>query len=126
MWVGFKGPTHSHSKGKAEPQSLTEIRLPLEELGPMREDDIGELCTLRWDDVARTPTQNSFVWRDAVKHRHAVMTLARQLAFNETGEVTVDEIAAHLKEHQSRLLAEAEKMIQMRQGLARWRFKYRR
>jgi len=54
------------------------------------------------------------------------MTLARQLAFKETGEVTANEIAAHLKEHQSRLIAEAEKVIQTRQGLARWRFKYRR
>ena len=37
------------------------------------------------------------------------MTLARQLAFKETGEVTANEIAAHLKEHQSR--AEAEKWL---------------
>ena len=39
------------------------------------------------------------------------MTLARQLAFKETGEVTANEIAAHLKEHQSRLIAEAEKWL---------------
>ena len=88
-----------------------------------KEEDI---CTLTWEDINRPPSQNLFVWRDAVRHRHAVLTLARQLAFKETGEVTANEIAAHLKEHQSRLIAEAEKVIQTRQGLARWRFKYRR
>jgi len=39
------------------------------------------------------------------------LDLARQLAFKETGEVTANEIAAHLKEHQSRLIAEAEKWL---------------
>jgi hypothetical protein len=92
----------------------------------MREDDQDENCTLRWEDIAQPPSRNLFIWRDAVRHRHAVMTVARQLAFKETGEVTANEIAAHLKEHQSRLIAEAEKVIQTRQGLARWRFKYRR
>ena len=73
-----------------------------------KEEDI---CTLTWEDINRPPSQNLFVWRDAVRHRHAVMTLARQLAFKETGEVTANEIAAHLKEHQSRLIAEAEKWL---------------
>ena len=48
-----------------------------------KEEDI---CTLTWEDINRPPSQNLFVWRDAVRHRHAVMTLARQLAFKETGE----------------------------------------
>ena len=91
----------------------------------MRDED-DERCTQRWEDVNQPPIQNLFVWRDAVRHRHAVMTLARQLAFRETGEAPAKEIAAHLKEHQSRLIAEAEKVIQTRQGLARWRFKYPR
>ena len=47
-----------------------------------KEEDI---CTLTWEDINRPPSQNLFVWRDAVRHRHAVMTLARQLAFKETG-----------------------------------------
>ena len=58
----------------------------------MRDED-DERCTLRWEDVNQPPIQNLFVWRNAVRHRHAVMTLARQLAFRETGEAPAKEIA---------------------------------
>jgi galactose-1-phosphate uridylyltransferase len=75
------------------------------------------------EGVLEPPHSVPLVWRDAVRHRRAVMTLARQLAFKETGEVTANEIAAHFKEHRARLIAEAEKMIATRAGFARWRFR---
>ena len=75
------------------------------------------------EGVLEPPDGAPLVWRDAVRHRSAVMTLARQLAFKETGEVTASEIAAHFKEHRARLIAEAEKMIATRAGFARWRFR---
>jgi len=86
-------------------------------------EDGDEVCNFgNFEGVLEPPHSGSLVWRDAVRHRRAVMTLARQLAFKETGEVTANEIAAHFKEHRARLMAEAEKMIATRRGYARWRF----
>ena len=88
----------------------------------MREDD-NELCTLRWDDIGRPPHSNPFTWRDAKRHRNAVMLLARQLAFKETGEqATANKIAAHLKKHEARLTIEAKRVIATRWEFADWRF----
>jgi hypothetical protein len=51
------------------------------------------------------------------------MFLARQLAFKETGEqATINEVAAHLKKHQFRLIVEAEKVIATRWEFEDWRF----
>jgi hypothetical protein len=88
----------------------------------MREDE-NELCTLRWEDINQPPSNNLFVWRDAQRHGHAVMFLARQLAFKETGEqATANEITAHLKKHEARLIVKAEKMIATRWEFEDWRF----
>src|SRR5215469_5813493 len=52
--------------------------------GSMREEET-ETCNFTFEGLE--PPQNSpFIWRDAVRHRHAVKLLARQLAFKETGE----------------------------------------
>ena len=88
----------------------------------MREDE-NETCTLSRDGVLEAPHSTPFTWRHAQRHRHAVLLLARQLAFKETGEqATINEVAAHLKKHQARLTAEAENLIATRFEFADWRF----
>ena len=55
--------------------------------------------------------------------RNAVRLLARQLAFEEMGkQATAIEVAAHLKEYQTRLVVEAEKLIATSSSFADWRF----
>jgi len=84
----------------------------------MREEE-----TLTFEGIPEPPRNSQFNWRDAVRHRNAVRLLARQLAFKETGEhATFMEIAAHLTEHQARLIVEAEKLIATSSSFADWRF----
>src|SRR5262249_18466745 len=88
--------------------------------GSMREEET-ETCNFTFEGLE--PPQSPFVWRDAVRHRHAVRLLARQLAFKETGEyATANEVAVHLNEHQARLTVEAEKLIATSSSFADWRF----
>jgi hypothetical protein len=88
----------------------------------MREEET-ETCNFTFEGTLEPPHNSPFVWRDAVRHRHAVRLLARQLAFKETGEqATANEVAAHLKEHQARLTVEAEKLIATSPSFADWRF----
>ena len=87
----------------------------------MREEET-ETCNFTFEGL-EPPQNSSFTWRDAVRHRHAVRLLARQLAFKETGEhATANEVAVHLKEHQARLTVEAEKLIATSSSFADWRF----
>ena len=84
----------------------------------MREKET-ETC----NGILEPPHNSSIIWRDAVRHRNAVRLLARQLAFKETGEqATANEIPAHLKKHEARLIVEAENVIQTRWEFENWRF----
>ena len=86
----------------------------------MREEET-ETCNFTFEGILERP--HSYTWRDAVRHRNAVKLLARQLAFRETEEqATAREVAAHLKEHQARLIVEAEKLIATSSSFADWRF----
>jgi hypothetical protein len=88
----------------------------------MREDDQDERCTLRWEDVAQPPSQNLFVWRDAVRHHNAQLLLARQAARRAVGShAAATEIDAYLKKNRVRLMAEAAERIAKSPELARWR-----
>ena len=83
----------------------------------MREEE-----TSTFEGILEPPPNSPFIWRDEVRHRNAVRLLARQLAFKETGEhATFMEIAAHLTEHQARLIVEAEKLIATSSSFADWR-----
>jgi len=80
-------------------------------------------CNFNFDSILEPPHNSLSIWRDAQRHGHAVMFLARQLAFKETGEqTTANEIAAHLKKHEARLIVEAEKVIATRWEFEDWRF----
>ena len=80
-------------------------------------------CNFNFDSILEPPHNSLSIWRDAQRHGHAVMFLARQLAFKETGEqATANEITAHLKKHEARLIVEAENVIQTRWEFENWRF----
>jgi len=83
----------------------------------MQEDE--ELCTLRWEDISTPPTQNLFVWRDAVRHHNAQIALARQIALKEAGS----QWPTYFKKHRAKLMAEAADIIATRPGFAAWRFR---
>jgi hypothetical protein len=87
----------------------------------MREEIETETRNFTFEEILQRP--HNYTWRDAVRHRNAVKLLARQLAFKETGEqATANEVAAHLKEHQARLILEAEKLIATSSSFKDWRF----
>jgi len=122
------GSTHSHSKGTAEPQSLTEIRLPAAEkstsvsgladgeLGPMREEET-EVCNFNFDGVLEPP--HNYVWQDVMRHSNACEMLARQVALKEAGP----DWPTYFAQHRERLMNEASDLIARSRGLARWRFR---
>src|SRR6516162_5563640 len=121
-------PTHSHSKGTAGPQSLTEIRLPAAEkstsvsgladgeLGPMREEET-EVCNFNFDGVLEPP--HNYVWQDVMRHSNACEMLARQVALREAGP----DWPTYFAQHRERLMNEASDLIARSRGLARWRFR---
>jgi hypothetical protein len=83
----------------------------------MHEDD-NELCTLRWEDVARPPNPYAIgQWFRAERHYQAVTLIARQLAFDAAGPT----YARYLARHRHRLMAEAADIISSRPGFARYR-----
>jgi len=120
--------THSHSKGTAEPQSLTEIRLPAAEkstsvsgladgeLGPMREEET-EVCNFNFDGILEPP--HNYVWQDVTRHSHACEMFARQAALKEAGP----DWPTYFAQHRERLMNEASDLIARSRGLARWRFR---
>jgi hypothetical protein len=121
VWAGFKEPTHSHLKD-TERYSPSEGRVSavVRERKAMR-DEIE--INFNFESVLEPQYRRTFIWRDAVRHRHAVMMLARQTALMEVGQqATAIEFAAYFKQHQARLVVEAENIIQTRRGFARWRF----
>jgi hypothetical protein len=92
-----------------------------EEMG-MRKDDDNELCTLRWENINRPPSDNLLVWRDAVRHHNALILLARQAARRAVGpQAAAIAIDAYLKKNRARLMAEAAERIAQSPELARWR-----
>ena len=118
-------PTHSHSKGTAEPQSLTEIRLPLlrripqrcvfadeGEMGPMREEE-----TFTFEGVLEPP--HNYTWQDVMRHSNACEMLARQAALKQAGP----DWPTYFAKHRERLMNEASDLIARSRGLARWRFR---
>ena len=128
-YVADQGPpTHSHSKGTAGPQSLTEIRLPAAEkstsvsgladgeLGPMREEET-EVCNFNFDGVLEPP--HNYVWQDVMRHSNACEMLARQAALKEAGP----DWSTYFAQHRERLMNEASDLIARSRGLARWRFR---
>ena len=127
-YVADQGPTHSHSKGTAGPQSLTEIRLPAAEkstsvsgladgeLGPMREEET-EVCNFNFDGVLEPP--HNYVWQDVMRHSNACEMLARQVALKEAGP----DWPTYFAQHRERLMNEASDLIARSRGLARWRFR---
>ena len=87
----------------------------------MREEIETETRNFTFEEILQRP--HNYTWRDAVRHRNAVKLLARQLAFKETGEqATANEVAAHLKKHQARLILEAETLIATSSSFKDWRF----
>jgi len=127
-YVADLGSTHSHSKSTAEPQSLTEIRLPAAEkstsvsgladgeMGPMREDE-NEVCNFNFDSVLEPP--HNYVWQDVMRHSNACEMLARQAALKEAGP----DWSTYFAQHRERLMNEASDLIARSRGLARWRFR---
>jgi len=121
-------PTHSHSKGTAGPQSLTEIRLPAAEkstsvsgladgeLGPMREEETG-VCNFNFDGVLEPP--HNYVRQDVMRHSNACEMLARQAALKQAGP----DWPTYFAKHRERLMNEASDLIARSRGLARWRFR---
>jgi len=122
------GSPHSHSKSTAEPQSLTEIRLPAAEkhtsvsgladgeTGPMQEEE-NEVCNFNFDSILEPP--HNYVWQDVMRHSHACEMLARQAALKEAGL----DWQTYFAQHRERLMNEASDLIARSRGLARWRFR---
>ena len=122
------GSTYSHSKGTAEPQSLTEIRLPAAEkstsvsgladgeLGPMQEEE-NEVCNFNFDSILEPP--HNYTWQDVMRHSNACEMLARQAALKEAGP----DWPTYFAMHRERLMNEASDLIARSRGLARWRFR---
>jgi hypothetical protein len=121
-------PTYSHSKGTAEPQSLTEIPLPpaekstsvgvfqTGEMGPMREDET-EVCNFNFESVLEPP--RNATWQDVMRHSNACEMLARQAALKQAGP----DWPTYFTMHRERLMNEASDLIARSPGLARWRFR---
>jgi hypothetical protein len=121
-------PTHSHSKGAAQPQSLTEIHLPAAEkstsvsgladgeMGPMREDE-NEVCNFNFDGVLKPP--RSATWRDVMRHSNACEMLARQAALKQAGP----DWPTYFAMHRERLMNEASQLIARSWVLERWRLR---
>jgi hypothetical protein len=114
-------PTHSHSKGTAEPQSVTEIRLPAaEERGLLDIADRGdgtmheeEVCNFNFDSVLEPPHK----WEDVVRHTNACEMLARQAALKQAGS----DWLTYFDRHRVRLMNEASQLIARSRVLERWR-----
>ena len=114
-------PTHSHSKGTAEPQSVTEIRLPAaEERGLLDIADRGdgtmheeEVCNFNFDSVLEPPHK----WEDVVRHTKACEMLARQAALKQAGS----DWLTYFDRHRVRLMNEASQLIARSWVLERWR-----
>ena len=119
-------PTHSHSKGTAEPQSLTEIPVPAAEKstsvsgladggdGTMHEE---EVCNFNFDDVLEPPHK----WEDVVRHTNACEMLARTEALKQAGS----DWPTYFAKHRVRLMSEASQLIARSWVLERWRLRGR-
>jgi hypothetical protein len=127
-YVADQAPTHNHSKGTAEPQSLTEIRLPAAEkstsvsgladgeMGPMREDE-SEVCNFNFDSVLEP--RHNYTRQDMMRHSNACEMFARQEALKLAGP----DWPTYFAIHRERLMNEAAQLIARTPGLARWRFR---
>jgi hypothetical protein len=127
-YVADQGPPTNHSKGTAEPQSLTEIPIPAAEkstsvsgladgeLGPMREEET-EVCNFNFDGVLEPP--HNYVWQDVMRHSNACEMLARQAALKEAGP----DWPTYFTMHRERLMKEAAQLIARSWVLERWRLR---
>ena len=117
-------PTHSHSKGTAEPQIPTQIRLPLLRKGACGITDRGdgtmheeEVCNFNFDDVLEPPHK----WEDVVRHTNACEMLARTEALKQAGS----DWPTYFAKHRVRLMSEASQLIARSWVLERWRLRGR-
>jgi hypothetical protein len=113
-------PTHSHSKGTAEPQSVTEIRLPPLRKGACWIADRGDgtmheegVCNFNFDSVLEPPHK----WEDVVRHTNACEMLARTEALKQAGS----DWPTYFAKHRVRLMSEASQLIARSWVLERWR-----
>jgi len=125
VWVGStKGLSTTVQKAQQR-HNYAYLTVRDHKRGKRMRDDGDEVCNFNFDSSLE-PHCRPLTFRDAVRHRHAVTMLARQIAFQEGGQqATANEFASYFKQHQRRLIATAKNVIASRPGYARWRFSRR-